>query len=104
MERPNNHPDNEASVSNNTKVQDKRNQQNEQLQKQLRMLQIEEKSLHSILSELRSQSRKLNVEKYRLLDLCKAKNEEQEEKDSKRDQQPGSNDQNPFNFQFSWPE
>jgi len=53
-------------------------EQNEVYQKQLKTLQLEEISMNSILLELRSQSRKLTLEKSRLLDLCKEKQEEEQ--------------------------
>ena len=51
----------------------------EELQEQLRSLKAEETGINSIMVELRSQSRKLNLEKYRLLELCKTKQAEHEQ-------------------------
>lgn len=56
------------------------------LQKHLTTLQAEEKSLHSIMVELRSQNRKLNLEKYRLMELRKKKIEEERVKQGEKSQ------------------
>lgn len=63
----------------NNNTNEREIQQAENLQKQLKMMQAEERALNSILVELRHQSRKLKLEKYRLLELCKKKKQEEQE-------------------------
>ncbi|KAI6232969.1 hypothetical protein M3Y99_00957100 [Aphelenchoides fujianensis] len=68
----------------------KRQQQEEALRNRLKGLQAEERALLSVLTELRSQSRKLQLEKYRLYDLCKSKQEEHELDQQQRALGPGT--------------
>lgn len=80
----------QSSNEPNIDVANKEAQQTENLQKQLKMLQAEEKGLNSILLELRSQSRKLNLEKYRLLELCKEKQEVEDQQQEESESQQSS--------------
>jgi regulator of replication initiation timing len=75
-------------------------EQTENLQKQLMMLQAEEESLKSIMVELRCQSRKLTLEKYRLLDLSNKKQEEERANQEQATQEQQSSSYNAELFMF----
>jgi transposase-like protein len=90
----------QSEVQDSEDLANKEAQQNENLRRQLRMLQTEEKSLNSVLLELRSTSRKLNLEKYRLLELCKERQGEVEEPNQAppEQEQPRQSSYDTFSF------